>query len=392
MKKVVLAYSGGLDTSVCVPWLADRGYEVICFMADVGQNKDVRPAVKRAKIAGASKVIVSDLKQEFVDDFVWPALKANAIYEGRYVLATSLSRPLIAKELVRVAHAEGADAVAHGCTGKGNDQVRFEVTVQILDPDLEIIAPVREWELKSREQEIRYALDRKIPIDVTKKSLYSIDENLWGVSIESGPLEDPWTAPPADCYLWTKGSEKMNPAPRSVTVDFTKGVPTGLNGKKTPALALIKTLNRMGASCGIGRTDMIENRFVGIKSREIYEAPAATLLLAAHRDLEALTLERSVSQFKEELVGAYSRLIYNGFWYGDLKKALDAFINESQKRVTGSVRLRLQKGSFAVTGRKSPYSLYRERLATYTEKDDFDQKLAKGFIDLVALPMKRPKK
>jgi argininosuccinate synthase len=392
VKKVVLAYSGGLDTSVCIPWLAERGYEVVAYMADVGQRKDVRPAVRRAKIAGASKVVVRDLREEFVRDFVWPALRANALYEGRYVLATSLSRPLIAKELVRVAREEGAGAVAHGCTGKGNDQVRFEVTVQILDPALEILAPVREWDLRSREEEIAYAHDRGIPIDVTKKSPYSIDENLWGVSIEAGPLEDPWKAPPADCYVWTRGAEKRSPAPREVTIGFERGVPVSLDGRRPGALQLVARLNALAARYGIGRTDMVENRFVGIKSREIYEAPAATVLLAAHRDLESLVLDRALSQFKEELVPVYSRLIYNGFWYSGLRKALDAFIGESQKKVAGSVRVRFEKGAFAVNGRRSPHSLYREKLATYTSKDEFDQRLAKGFIDLDALPFKRPKK
>lgn len=388
-KKIVLAYSGGLDTSVCIPWLKDRGYEVICFMADVGQKKDPRPAIRRARIAGASKVILTDLKKTFINEFVWPALKANALYEGRYVLATSLSRPLIARELVRVAHREKASAIGHGCTGKGNDQVRFEVTAQILDPKLEIIAPVREWELKSRDEEIDYALGRGIPIDVTKKSPYSIDENLWGVSIESGVLEDPWTAPPEDCYLWTRGAEKRRPKPTTITIDFQKGVPVGLGGRRIPALELVSRLNRLAASYGIGRTDMVENRFVGIKSREVYEAPAATVLLGAHRDLEALTLDRMVSQYKEEIVPIYARLIYNGFWFTDLKKSLDAFIEETQKRVTGSVRVRLDKGSFFINGRKSPNSLYRESLATYSDKDKFDQKLAKGFIDLVALPLRK---
>ncbi len=388
-KKVVLAYSGGLDTSVCVPWLKDRGWDVVCFMAEVGQKKDLGPAIRRAKIAGASKVIVSDLKQEFVREFVWPALKADALYEGRYVLATSLSRPLIARELVRVAHREKAGAVAHGCTGKGNDQVRFEVTAQILDPALEIVAPVREWELKSRDEEIDYALARNIPIDVTKKSPYSIDENLWGVSIESGPLEDPWTAPPADCYVWTRGFEKTKARPVTVTIDFARGIPVGLNGHRMSGVALIGKLNRLAARYGIGRTDMIENRFVGIKSREVYEAPAATVLLACHRDLEALTLDRALAQYKEEIIPLYSRLIYNGFWFTDLKRALDAFIDASQAHVTGTVRGVLQKGGFVITGRKSPHSLYREKLATYSAKDEFNPKLAKGFIDLVALPLKR---
>lgn len=387
-KKVVLAYSGGLDTSVCIPWFMDRGYEVVCFMADVGQGQDVRPAVARGKIAGAKKIVVRDLKDEFVTDYIWPALKANAWYEGRYCLATSLSRPLIAKELVKVAHEEGATAVAHGCTGKGNDQVRIEMSVQILDPKLEIIAPLRIWEMKSRDEEIQYAKERGIPIDVSKKSPYSTDKNLWGVSIESGVLEDPWTAPPADCYIWTKGSEKASAKGESITIDFTRGIPTGLNGKKMDGQTLIKTLNAKGAKYGIGRVDMVENRFVGIKSREIYEAPAAAILLAAHRDLESITLDRLTTQFKDEIAGRYARMIYEGFWFVDLKRSLDALIDDTQKRVTGSVRVSLRKHVAIVTGRKSPFSLYEEKLATYTAKDSFDHKLAKGFIDITALPFK----
>ncbi len=386
-KKVVLAYSGGLDTSVCIPWFMDRGYEVVCFMADVGQGQDVKPAIERGKIAGAKKIIVSDLKEQFVTDYIWPALKANAWYEGRYCLATSLSRPLIAQELVRVAQAEKATAVAHGCTGKGNDQVRIEMSVQILDPKLEIIAPLRIWEMKSRDQEIEYARKRGIPIDVSKKSPYSTDKNLWGVSIESGVLEDPWTAPPADCYIWTKGAEKSKGG-ESIVIDFVKGIPVGLNGKKMGGQELIKTLNAKGAKYGIGRVDMVENRFVGIKSREIYEAPAAAILLNAHRDLESVTLDRQTTQFKDEIAGRYALMIYEGFWFTDLKRSLDAFIDDTQKRVTGSVRVALKPHVAIVTGRKSPYSLYQESLATYTEKDAFDHKLAKGFIDITALPFK----
>ncbi len=386
-KKVVLAYSGGLDTSVCIPWFMDRGYEVVCFMADVGQGQDVKPAIERGKIAGAKKIVVRDLKEEFVTDYIWPALKANAWYEGRYCLATSLSRPLIAKELVKVAQEEGATAVAHGCTGKGNDQVRIEMSVQILDPKLEIIAPLRIWEMKSRDQEIEYARKRGIPIDVSKKSPYSTDKNLWGVSIESGVLEDPWTAPPADCYIWTKGAEKSKGG-ETVVIDFTNGIPTGLNGKKMGGQELIRTLNAKGAKYGIGRVDMVENRFVGIKSREIYEAPAAAILLTAHRDLESVTLDRATTQFKDEIAGRYARMIYEGFWFVDLKRSLDAFIDDTQKRVTGSVRVELKPHVAIVTGRKSPFSLYEEALATYTEKDAFDHKLAKGFIDITALPFK----
>lgn len=390
-RKVVLAYSGGLDTSVCVPWLRERGYEVVAFMADVGQNRNFRPAIRRAKIAGASKVVVADLRLEFLRAFVWRALKAGAVYEGRYLLATALSRPLIAKELVRVARRERATAVAHGCTGKGNDQVRFEVTVQVLAPELEIIAPVREWDLKSRDEEILYAREHNIPVEATKKSPYSVDENLWGVSIECGDLEDPWRPPPPDCFVWTRGAENRRPKPRTLVIDFKRGLPAGVNGRARDPLRLVAGLNALAAAYGIGRTDMIENRLIGIKSREVYEAPAGALLSAAHHDLEALTLDRALFQFKEEIAPVYARLIYNGLWFTALRRSLDAFIDVTQKRVSGSVRIRLTKGAFAVDGRRSPHSLYRESLATYTEKDRFDQKLAKGFIDLYALPFRRGK-
>ena len=357
-------------------------------MADLGQEQNSQPAVSRGKKGGAQKVIVSDLKREFAKDYIWPALKANALYEGRYSLATALSRPLIAKELVRIAHQERATAVAHGCTGKGNDQVRIEMSVQILDPSLEIVAPVREWELKSRDQEIQYCRSRNIPIDVTKKSPYSTDQNLWGVSIECGVLEDPWHAPPADCYIWTQGAEKRNPKARILSVQFEKGVPVGINGKRLDPVKLIRKLNQIGAQYGIGRTDMIENRYVGIKSREIYEAPAATILMTAHRDLESIVLDRFVSQYKEEMSLRYARLIYEGYWFTDLKKALDAFIEQTQKKATGVVRVELSKNSVRVNGRQSKFSLYDEALATYSEKDEFDHSLAKGFIDLTSLPFK----
>lgn len=386
MKKVVLAYSGGLDTSVAIQWLKDKGYEVIAYMADVGQEKTTDAAIQRAKKAGAAKVVVKDLKKLFVSDYLWPALKANAVYESRYVLATALSRPLIAAEQVAVAHAEGATAVAHGCTGKGNDQVRFEVTIQALDSQLEIIAPVREWEFKSRQEEIDYALKHAIPIDVTKKSPYSIDKNIWGVSVEAGVLEDPSVEPPADSFQWTKDAEKRKLKDRIIDIAFEKGVPVAMDGKKVDALKLIEMLNSLGASYGIGRMDMIENRLVGIKSRETYEAPAATILLQAHRDLESLVLDRELLHYKEILSQKYAELVYYGLWFTPLRKALDAFVNSTQDRVTGNVRMRLRMFSSQAVGRKSPYSLYRESLATYGQKDKFDQSLAKGFIDLWALP------
>lgn len=387
-KKVVLAYSGGLDTSVLVAWYKEQDYEVVCFMADVGQGKDVKPAIKRGYAAGASKVIVSDLTKEFATDYIWPALKANALYENKYPLATALSRPLIAKELVRIARQEKAQVVSHGCTGKGNDQVRIEMSVQMIAPELEIHGPIRTWEMKTREEEIEYARKRKIPIDVSKKSPYSTDQNLWGVSIECGILEDPWQAPPADCYLWTRGVEKRSLKPCEITVSFKNGIPVALDGRKMDAISLIEKLNKLGSTYGIGRIDMVENRLVGIKSREIYEAPAATILMAAHRDLESIVLDRVVSDFKDSVTARYSRLIYEGYWFTELKRSLDAFIETTQERVTGDVRVRLSMYSAVVSGRKSIHSLYKETLATYAEHDTFDQSLAKGFIDLTALPFK----
>src|SRR3989338_71746 len=363
MKKVVLAYSGGLDTSVAIKWLGDRGYEVVAYMAEVGKEKTTRAAIERAKTAGASKVVVKDLKKKFVTDYIWRAIKANAVYEGRYTLATALSRPLIAAEQVAVAHAEKATAVAHGCTGKGNDQVRFEVTIQALDSSLEILAPVREWEFKSREEEIAYAEMHHIPIDVTKKSPFSIDKNLWGVTVEAGVLEDPNAVPPLESFQWTRGAEKRNLKEKVVEIEFLKGVPVGLNGRKKEALQLIGELNALGAQYGIGRMDMIENRLVGIKSRETYEAPAATILLQAHRDLEGLVLDRELLHYKELVALKYAELVYYGLWFTPLKKALDAFVNETQTHVTGSVRVALRKFSSHVIGRKSPFSLYKDALA-----------------------------
>ena len=389
MKKVVLAYSGGLDTSVAIKWLKDKGYAVVAYMADVGQEKTTTAAIERAKKAGASKVVVKNLKKKFATDYLWPALKAGAVYEGRYTLATALSRPLIAAEQVAVAHAEKATAVAHGCTGKGNDQVRFEVTTQALDSSLEILAPVREWEFKSRKEEMAYAEKHGIPIDVNKKSPFSIDKNIWGVSVEAGVLENPNTEPPFESFQWTRGAEKRNLKDRVIEIEFQRGVPVGLNGKKLDALKLISGLNELGALYGIGRMDMIENRLVGIKSRETYEAPAATILIQAHKDLESLVLDRELLHYKEGVAQKYAELVYYGLWFTPLRKALDAFVNTTQEKVTGTVRVKLRKFSSCVIGRKSPHSLYKESLATYSAKDKFDQRLAKGFIDLWALPYKK---
>ena len=391
MKKVILAYSGGLDTSCGVHWLKDKGYEVICFIADLGQGEDFEAIEKRALVGGASKVYIKDLRSEFVKDFIFPSLKADAVYEGKYLLATALGRPLIAKYLVEVAHKEKAAAIAHGCTGKGNDQVRFEVTSRILDPKLEIIAPVRMWEFKSREEEIEYAKAKGIPIDVTKKKSYSLDKNLWGVSIESGVLEDPWVSPPEDCYQWTNSAQEAPNKPEYVEIEFEKGIPKKINGKAYDALKLIDKLCNLGSEHGIGRSDMIENRLVGIKSREIYEAPAGTILHIAHRELEALVLDRETCHYKETVALKYAQLIYYGLWYSKLRTALDKFIEETQKTVSGTVMLKLYKCNCNVVGRKSPHSLYREELATYTAKDKFDQKLSEGFIRIFGMPFENQK-
>lgn len=389
MKRVVLAYSGGLDTSVAVRWLKERGFGVIAFMADVGQGGDFGLAKKRAFKAGASSVMVEDLREEFVRDFVFPTLKANAVYEGKYYLATALSRPLIAKGLVKAAMAKNAAFVSHGCTGKGNDQVRFEVSIGALNSKLKIIAPVREWEFPSREAQIRYAKQNKIPIDVTKKNPYSIDKNIWGMSIECGVLEDPWKEPPRDIYKMTRDPLKSSSKPKSITIGFKKGLPTHLNDQRIRPIDLIDRLNRIGGEYGIGRSDLVENRLVGIKSREIYEAPAASILIKAHEALESLTLDRELAHFKSVVSLKYAELIYYGLWYTQLKESLDKFIDHTQKNVTGLVKLKLKPGSATVVGRKSAYSLYRPELATYSKEDKFDQKLAKGFIELWGLPYKK---
>jgi argininosuccinate synthase len=393
MKKVVLAYSGGLDTSCIVRWLKEQGCEVICFVADLGQSlgkgEDFDAIEKRAIAAGASKVYIKDLQDEFVQDFVLPALKANAIYEGKYLLATALGRPLIAKHLVQTAHKEKADAVAHGCTGKGNDQVRFEVSVGILDPKLEIIAPVREWEFKSREEEIEYAQMYNIPIDVTKKKPYSIDRNIWGISIEAGVLENLEQEPPEDCYSLTKSPTSQSTYPRYIEIYFEKGVPKKIDGKIYKLNNLISHLNEIGGLHGVGRTDLVENRLVGIKSREIYEAPAAAILHTAHKELESLVLDRELAHFKEIVSLKYSELVYYGLWYTPLKEALDSFINATQNHVTGSIKLKLFKGNCVAVGRKSAHSLYKKELSTYGKEDKFNQKLAEGFIKIWGMPYRR---
>jgi argininosuccinate synthase len=389
MKKVILAYSGGLDTSCAIRWLKEQGYEVICFIADLGQTEDFQAIEQRGYAAGASLVYKKDLQDEFIKDFIIPALKAGAVYEGKYLLATALGRPLIAKYLVQIAHKEKANAVAHGCTGKGNDQVRFEVTVAILDPKLEIIAPVRVWEFKSREEEIEYAQMYDIPVDVTKKRPYSIDRNLWGTSIEAGVLENLEQEPPEEAYLITKSPTGTSTYPKYIEIYFEKGVPRKIDGKSYKLKTLINHLNETGGLYGVGRTDLVENRLVGIKSREIYEAPAATILFTAHRELESLVLDRELAHFKEIVSLKYSELVYYGLWYSPLKEALDSFINSTQRHVTGSVRLKLFKGSCVAIGRKSPHSLYKKELSTYGKEDKFNQKLAEGFIKIWGMPYKK---
>ncbi len=388
-KKIVLAYSGGLDTSVAIKWFMDKGYEVVCYMSDVGQGEDNKSAQTRALKIGATKCIVGDVRKEFLTDYAFQALKAGALYQGKYNLATALSRPLIASDMIRVANKEKANAVAHGCTGKGNDQVRFEVTFSLKAPKLKIYAPVREWELKTREDEIDYAKKHKIPIEQSKKKLYSIDKNLWGISIEGGDLENPWNEPKTDTYITIAPPEKTPNKAEYVTISFKKGIPVAVDGKKHEAIELVEKLNKLAGKHGVGRVDMVEDRLVGIKSREVYEAPASTLLYAAHDALEQLVLDREIRRYKRGVSQAYSELVYYGLWFTPLKEALDAFINKSQETVTGEVKLKLYKGTVTVAGKKSENSRYKLELATYSEGDVFDQSLAKGFIDLWALPYKK---
>jgi len=387
MKKVVLAYSGGLDTSCAVKWLGEQHeLDVVCFCAFIGEVKDKAPLIKRAKAAGAIKTYIVDLKAEFAKDYIMPALWAHARYEGKYPLATALGRPMIAKHLVDVAHKEGAQFVAHGCTGKGNDQVRLEVGVRTLDADLKIIAPLRDWEFKTREDEIEYARERNIPIDVTKKSIYSIDKNIWGIAIEAGILEDPMVEPPEDAYVMTCAPGKAPKKPRYIEISFEKGVPVAVNGKRMPLVELIEHLNLVAGEYGVGRFDMIENRLVGIKSREVYEAPAADVLLKAHEELEGFVMDREFIHYKRLLSEKYAELAYFGLWFTPLKMALDAFCASNQNRVTGKVRFKLDRGHALCVGRESKFALYKEKLATYSKGDLFDRKAATGFMKLWGLP------
>ncbi len=387
MATVVLAYSGGLDTSVAIRWIKEKySLDVITLTIDVGNERDMAGIAARAEKIGAVKALVVDGRTDFVRYFVWPALQAGAIYEGQYPLATALARPLIARLLVEVARAEGAVAVAHGCTGKGNDQVRFDVSINTLAPDLKIIAPVREWSM-TRDNEIAYAAEHGIPIQATNASPYSVDQNLWGRSVECGVLEDPWAEPPEEVYAWTTRPNGSAAEPTYLEISFERGVPVALDGEEMDGVALIETLNRLAGSYGIGRIDHIENRLVGIKSREVYEAPAATVLHSAHRALESLTLSRDQARFKEVVAGEYARLIYNGQWYSALHQDLAAYVQSTQRFVSGVVRVKLSPWHCAVVGRKSEHSLYSHSLATYDSGDQFDHNAALGFIKLWGLPL-----
>jgi argininosuccinate synthase len=390
MATTVLAYSGGLDTSVAIRWIKEQyNLDVITLTIDVGNQRDLATIAARAEKIGAVKHMVIDARADFVRYFVWPALQAGAIYEGQYPLATALARPLIARLLVDVAHAEGAVAVAHGCTGKGNDQVRFDVAIHTLAPELKIIAPVREWSM-TRDNEIAYAAEHDIPISVTNASPYSVDLNLWGRSIECGALEDPWAEPPEEVYAWTASSELNDgiiPEPTYVEVTFQRGMPVALNGEEIDGVQLIDTLNKQAGRYAIGRIDHIENRLVGMKSREVYEAPAAVVLHAAHRALESLTLSRDQLRFKEVVAAEYAHLIYNGQWYSALHQDLASFVHSTQRFVNGVVRVKLSYGHCSVVGRKSEHSLYSHGLATYDSGDQFDHRAALGFIKLWELPL-----
>jgi argininosuccinate synthase len=387
-EKIVLAYSGGLDTSVSVKWIQEKyGYDVIALGLDVGEGKDLEFIKNKALNVGAVKAYILDAKEMLAKDYILPALKANCLYEGKYPLSSALSRPLISKLLVDIAEKEGATAVAHGCTGKGNDQVRFEVSIQALNPSLKVVAPVREWGM-TRDEEIEYAEKNGIPIPVDLDNPFSIDANIWGRACEAGVLEDPWAEAPEAAFDWTNPIELTPDAAEYIEIEFEKGVPVALNGQKLPLVQLIETLNEIGGKHGIGRIDHIENRLVGIKSREVYENPAALILINAHKELEFLTLTREVTQFKTQVEQQMAKIIYEGLWYSPIKPALDAFIDETQKVVSGTIRMKLFKGNHTVVGRKSIHSLYNEELATYSKGDAFDHQAAEGFIKIWGLPTK----
>ena len=389
VKKVVLAYSGGLDTSVIVPWLKENyGCEVVCFCADVGQSdEDLTGLEEKAIKSGASQFVMHDMKEEFASDYLFPMLKAGAVYEHKYLLGTSVARPLIAKHLVDVAHETGADAIAHGATGKGNDQVRFELTVMALDPRLKVIAPWREWDIRSREDAIEYAAKHNVPVTATVKSIYSRDSNLWHLSHEGGLLENPWNEPDESMYQLSASPENAPGQGEFVEIEFDNGVPVAVNGEKLSPAKIVETLNAIGGAHAIGRVDLVENRLVGMKSHGVYETPGGTILLYAHRELESLVLDHETMNYKQTVALKYAELTYNGLWFTPLREAIDAFVDSTQGPVTGTVRLKLYKGNIISAGRKSKFSLYREDFATFGQEDVYDQSHAEGFIRLYGLSL-----
>ncbi len=389
MAKVVLAYSGGLDTSIIIPWLKENyGYEVIAMTADLGQGEELAPLNEKAVKSGASKIYIEDARREFAEEYIFPTLKAGAIYEGKYLLGTSMARPLIAKKMVDVARKEGAEAIAHGATGKGNDQVRFELAVKALAPDLKIVAPWREWDIRSREDAIDYAAARGIPVPVTKARPYSLDRNMWHLSHEGADLEDPWNEPLDDVLLLITPPAKAPDKPTYVEIGFEQGIPVTLDGAALDPVALIEKLNEIAGKNGVGIVDMVENRVVGMKSRGVYETPAGTVLFNAHREMELLTLDRVTLHFKEIVAARYAELVYDGVWFSPLREALDAFVDSTQRTVTGNVRMKLYKGNCTPAGTKSPYSLYDQELSTFGREEIYNQRDAEGFINLFGLPLK----
>jgi argininosuccinate synthase len=390
VNKVVLAYSGGLDTSVIVPWLKNNygGCEVICYTADLGQEEELTGLEEKALASGASKLIVDDLREEFLRDYVFPTMQAGAVYERDYLLGTSMARPLIAKKLVEAAEAEGADAVSHGCTGKGNDQVRFELTVMALNPKLRVIAPWREWDIRSREDAIAYATANSIPIAQTEKDIYSRDRNIFHLSHEGGLLEDPWNEPEKGMFQLSVAPEDAPDTPGYVEIGFEQGNPVSLDGEALDPVSLFGKLNRVAGAHGIGRVDIVENRLVGMKSRGVYETPAGTVLFRAHQALESICMDKHTMHYKDFVAVKYAELVYNGMWFMQLREALDAFVKVTQQHVSGTVKLKLYKGSVSIAGRKSPKSLYREDYASFGEEDVYNQQDAQGFIQLFGLPLK----